>query len=135
MVWTKESIEAGFRVLHGEQFQREGGTASLESEDAEAELLAVEVDALELRRHVTREMAEAAGHEKQSLLKVIRAKCLDCCAGSRLEVSLCHLTDCPCWPYRFCKNPFSTRKGKPGGNPEALQKAREARRAAASNSP
>jgi hypothetical protein len=72
-------------------------------------------------------MAVAAGHSKQSLMKVIRLKCLDCTAGSSHEVAICHLIDCPCWPYRFGKNPFSTRKGPPAGNIEALRRAREAR--------
>jgi hypothetical protein len=38
-------------------------------------------------------------------LKAIRAKCLDCCAGSFHEVRICHITDCPLHPYRFGKNP------------------------------
>jgi hypothetical protein len=130
MDWTKPSIEAGFQVLHREQFHREGGAAPLNAEDADAELHAAQVDASELRRHVTRQMAETAGHGKTSLAKVIRAKCLDC-AGASHEVALCSVLECPCWPYRFGKNPFSSRTGKPGGNPEPLQKAREAKLAAA----
>ena len=33
-------------------------------------------------------------------MKAIRAKCLDCCAGSQAEVRLCPMPDCPLWPYR-----------------------------------
>ena len=33
-------------------------------------------------------------------MKAIRAKCLDCCAGSQAEVRLCSIPDCPLWPYR-----------------------------------
>ena len=33
-------------------------------------------------------------------LKAIRAKCLDCCAGSSNEVKLCAMPDCPLYPYR-----------------------------------
>lgn len=33
-------------------------------------------------------------------MKAIRAKCLDCCAGSQAEVRLCPMLDCPLWPYR-----------------------------------
>lgn len=38
-------------------------------------------------------------------LKSIREKCLDCCAGSRKEVAICHISDCTLHPYRFGKNP------------------------------
>lgn len=31
----------------------------------------------------------------------IRKKCLKWCAFSQKEVTLCHLVDCPLWPYRF----------------------------------
>ena len=38
-------------------------------------------------------------------IKAIRAKCLDCCAGQRKEVHLCHLTDCSLHPYRLGRRP------------------------------
>ena len=38
-------------------------------------------------------------------LKAIRAKCLDCCAGSVREVNRCHITDCFLHQYRFGRNP------------------------------
>lgn len=50
------------------------------------------------------------GHIKKPLLKVIRAKCLDCCVHQPSEVRLCNATDCPLWPYRMGKNPFHERK-------------------------
>jgi len=31
----------------------------------------------------------------------IRKKCLECAGGSPKEVTLCHIVDCPLWPYRF----------------------------------
>lgn len=40
-----------------------------------------------------------------SPLKAIRAKCLDCSAGSAFEVRKCHIVDCPLYPYRFGHNP------------------------------
>lgn len=46
---------------------------------------------------------------KKPLLKIIREKCLDCCVGKHSEVRLCHITDCPLWPYRMGKNPFHER--------------------------
>lgn len=33
-------------------------------------------------------------------MKAIRAKCMDCCAGSQAEVRLCPMPACPLWPYR-----------------------------------
>lgn len=43
-------------------------------------------------------------------VKVIRAKCLDCCNGSSVEVSLCPIPDCPCYPFRFGKNPYRSER-------------------------
>lgn len=40
-------------------------------------------------------------------IKAIRAKCLDCCCGSALEVRLCGATDCPIYPYRLGVRPSS----------------------------
>ena len=31
---------------------------------------------------------------------VIRAKCLDCCCGSRTMIAQCSISACPLWPYR-----------------------------------
>lgn len=49
-------------------------------------------------------------HTKKSLLKVIRAKCLDCCGDQPSEIRLCQASDCSLWPYRMGKNPFHKRK-------------------------
>lgn len=56
-------------------------------------------------------ISRAAGHEKLPLLRVIREKCMDCCAQQQVEVRKCTAVDCPLWPYRMGKNPFSERKG------------------------
>lgn len=40
-----------------------------------------------------------------SALKAIRYKCLDCVAGSWLEVKKCNEKDCSLWEFRFGKNP------------------------------
>lgn len=37
----------------------------------------------------------------ETLLSAIRAKCLDCCAGSRKEVERCKIDYCPLWQYRI----------------------------------
>ena len=41
---------------------------------------------------------------KQSPLKAIRAKCLDCCCGIASEVKNCPSKQCPLWEYRFGKS-------------------------------
>lgn len=38
-------------------------------------------------------------------IKAIRAKCLDCCCESRLEVRLCTIEDCALFPYRMGHRP------------------------------
>jgi hypothetical protein len=48
----------------------------------------------------------AIGHEPLPPLAAIRAKCLDCCAGSAHEVRLCVAMTCPSWPFRTGKNPW-----------------------------
>jgi hypothetical protein len=47
---------------------------------------------------------------KKTVLRAIREKCLDCCAGSHSEVRHCHLKDCSLWPFRMGKNPYHKRK-------------------------
>lgn len=37
-------------------------------------------------------------------LRAIRAKCLDCSAGSAKEVRECVMLDCPLYPYRLGKS-------------------------------
>ena len=44
-----------------------------------------------------------------SPIKAIREKCIDCMNGSRNEVKLCPSEDCPLYPFRFGKNPYSKR--------------------------
>lgn len=51
-----------------------------------------------------------SGELVTSPLKAIKAKCLDCCCGQRLEVDLCTCNDCVLWPYRKGKNPFRDKK-------------------------
>lgn len=38
-------------------------------------------------------------------LKAIRAKCMDCCAGSNREVRECPITGCPLHEYRMGHRP------------------------------
>jgi len=48
-------------------------------------------------------------------LKAIRRKCLECCAGQRLEVRECLLKTCPLFPFRMGHRPpveqFTTSHG------------------------
>lgn len=46
-------------------------------------------------------------------VRAIRAKCLDCCAGSAHEVKLCPSSSCSLYPFRLGKNP--NRVGKANG--------------------
>ena len=56
--------------------------------------------------------ATIAEHHRRPLLKVIRAKCLDCCCGDRVEVKHCTVIHCDLHPYRMGKNPFFSRTPK-----------------------
>lgn len=38
-------------------------------------------------------------------IKAIRAKCLECCCNEFKEVRVCHMDDCPLWPYRMGRRP------------------------------
>ena len=51
----------------------------------------------------------SGSEERISPIKAIRLKCLDCCCGQRVEVNLCPCEDCPLWPFRFGKNPYSNK--------------------------
>ena len=53
----------------------------------------------------------------RSPLKTIRARCLDCVAGSRAEVRRCELRECPLWPYRMGRRPKAWPEGMPRWTP------------------
>jgi hypothetical protein len=61
------------------------------------------------------------GHKPMSPMQAIRARCLDCSAGSPDEVRLCAHVECASWPFRMSKNPWR----------EVSEARREAGRAAA----
>lgn len=54
---------------------------------------------------------------KASVLRAIRAYCVDCAGGSFDEVRYCPATDCPLWAYRFGKTPRQVKE------PELLNKS------------
>jgi hypothetical protein len=57
-------------------------------------------------REMTPAELKALGHVAMTPLKVIRARCLDCCAGSASEVRNCTATQCPSWPMRMGFSPW-----------------------------
>lgn len=61
--------------------------------------------------------------ERLTPLQAIRKKCLDCMCGSKKEVRLCPIKDCPLYPYRFGKNPY--HKGGKGRSKEEMKKISE----------
>src|SRR6516225_292148 len=57
-------------------------------------------------RAMTQAELRAIGHEVMSPMEAIRAKCLDCCAGSAHEIRCCVAIACPSWPFRTRRNPW-----------------------------
>jgi hypothetical protein len=55
---------------------------------------------------MSRAELEALGHQQMAPMQMIRAKCLDCCAGSADEVRKCVAITCPSWPARMGSNPW-----------------------------
>jgi hypothetical protein len=53
----------------------------------------------------TQELQEL-GHVPMSPLSALRARCLDCCAGSADEVKKCMAVGCASWPFRMGVNPW-----------------------------
>jgi hypothetical protein len=72
-------------------------------------------------RQVSREELIGAGHKPMSAQRALRARCLDCCAGSANEVRLCTAISCPAWPFRLGSSPW---------RPPASEARREAQRKA-----
>jgi hypothetical protein len=62
-------------------------------------------------REMSRSLLAEIGHVQTPLLKVIRAKCLDC-AQSASEVHRCTAVDCALWPYRTGSNPFRAERSE-----------------------
>ena len=65
-----------------------------------------------------------------SPLKAIKQNCIDCSGGSANEVKLCPCTNCPMYPFRFGKNPYTKRvftEEQKEASRERLKKVREAK--------
>lgn len=61
----------------------------------------------------------------KSVVKRVRAKCLDCCVGDASEVRKCISVDCPLWPLRMGSNVFDSRQGRSTPAPKAALKAKK----------
>ena len=48
---------------------------------------------------------------KAELLKSIRRKCIDCCAGQMAEVRHCPVQTCYLWRFRFGMDPTPAKTG------------------------
>ena len=66
-------------------------------------------------RKLTREDFAEAGVELRRMNKAIRAKCLDCVAGSESEVRKCVSISCPLWPIRMGVLPRALRPARTDG--------------------
>ncbi len=58
-------------------------------------------------------------------LRAIRAKCVDCCGGSKAEPKTCTAQGCPLWAFRSGHNP---NRKKPAGAAQASEKAEQPER-------
>jgi hypothetical protein len=63
-------------------------------------------------RTMTQDELRAMRHEPMSPLDAIRAKCLDCMAGSDREVRLCAAMTRPSWPFRMGKSPWRAARSE-----------------------
>ena len=71
-------------------------------------------------RQMGRAALQAAGFEPMTPTEAIRAKCLDCCAGSAQEVRYCVSTACPSWPFRMGVSPWRAER-----SPAQIEAARK----------
>lgn len=65
-----------------------------------------------------------------SVLKAIRAKCLDCCADMPSEVRECQIESCALHPFRMGRNPFRKKRELTDEQRQALADRLAAARAA-----
>jgi len=71
-----------------------------------------DADRLALARRTPRRKPIAKFEDSQGVVRkvlrplaAVRAKCMDCCCESWLEVKRCPAEDCALWPYRFGHRP------------------------------
>jgi hypothetical protein len=73
-------------------------------------------------RTLSPEQLSSLGHKPKPKLRILRAKCLDCCVGSAPEVRRCVSTDCDLWPYRMGTDPFRAKRETTPSQLENLKK-------------
>ncbi len=44
------------------------------------------------------------------VLRALRLRCIDCCAGSAIEVRRCTAVECPAWPFRMGTSPWREKR-------------------------
>jgi hypothetical protein len=81
-------------------------------------------------REMTADELGALGHVAMSPLRALRARCLDCCAGSASEVRRCTAVRCVSWPFRMGTSPWR----KPISETERRRRVDHARRVLAHKS-
>ena len=72
-------------------------------------------------RTMSQEELVAMGHVAMSPIEALRARCLDCCAGSAQQVAKCMSLRCPSWPFRMGKSPW--RKPPSNEQREAMRES------------
>lgn len=83
-------------------------------------------------RKLTVEDFKQAGVDLRPVAEAVRAKCIDCCAGSIGEVRKCTAVQCPLWPLRMGVFPRALRKAVSAG--KAFKPAEQTKEAAPSRS-
>lgn len=64
---------------------------------------------------------------KETPIKAIRKKCIECSCGQTSEVKLCPMEDCPLYPFRMGKNPYNTRTLSEEQKEKAAERLKKAR--------
>ena len=57
-------------------------------------------------------MGRLSGRAITKRRNAIRKYCLSCCGDSESETRLCHIEDCPLWPYRHGGHRIESREGE-----------------------
>lgn len=82
-------------------------------------------------RKITQAQLKELGHAPMSPIDAIRARCVDCCGGSKDEVRKCTAVACPSWPFRMgtspWRNPRNLSEKQREEMAERLKAARQAR--------
>jgi hypothetical protein len=77
------------------------------------------LDPVQVEKLVDNDFAEYAKTVRQRIrrqtpLRAIREKCVECCGNCRDEVKFCVVADCPLWRLRFGRLPNTAAQRHPG---------------------